>query len=81
MAMPRVRRLATPSKAETDILIEVSGTIKALGITQAEMAKRIGIAPSTMSMRLKNISDMRLGELWAIRKERQRAGIEWGERK
>ena len=77
--MPRVRKLAQLSKEESDILIEVSGTIKALGISQGQMAKRIGIAPSTLSLRLKNISDMRLGELWEIRKERQRAGIEWGE--
>ena len=77
--MPRVRKLAQMSKEESDILIEVSGTIKALGISQGQMAKRIGVAPSTLSLRLKNISDMRLGELWAIRKERQRAGIEWGE--
>lgn len=76
--MPKVRPIGTPSKSETDILIEVSGTIKALGITQTEMAKRVGISPATMSLRLKNISDMRLGELWAIRKERQRAGIKWG---
>lgn len=79
--MPRVRKLAQLSKEESDILIEVSGTIKALGISQGQMAKRIGIAPSTLSLRLKNVSDMRLGELWAIRKERQRAGIEWGGRK
>ena len=77
--MPRVRKLAQMSKEESDILIEVSGTIKALGISQGQMAKRIGIAPSTMSLRLKNISDMRLGELWAIRKERERAGIKCGE--
>lgn len=72
--MPRVAKIAVDPR-ETAIREEIGGTLAAMRITQNELAKRTGITPSTLSNRMKNIGDMRLSELWAIRDVRARSGV------
>lgn len=66
--MPRTKRLVHMDSRELAIRQEI-GAIKAeLMISQGELAKRAGIAPSTLSMRLQEggIADMKLGEYWSL---------------
>lgn len=66
--MPRTRKLIRPDSRELAIRQEI-GAIKAeLMISQGELAKRAGIAPSTLSMRLQEggLADMKLGEYWSL---------------
>ena len=73
--MPRVKPLIRPDPRETEILAEVGAIIAALRITQEELAKRTGIAPSTLSRRMKHPGDFRIRELNAIRDLRKREGV------
>lgn len=69
--MPRVRPLARPDPWKVEILREIGGGMKALGITQNELADRARINRATLSRRIGkkgDISTMTLGELEAIRK-------------
>ena len=73
--MPRVRPLIKQDPRKTAILQEIGGIMAALHLTQNELANRAGIAPSTMSKRMKQIGNMRLRELWAIRDTARKAGL------
>lgn len=73
--MPRVKPLIRPDPRAVAVLEEIGGTLAAMEINQNELAKRIGISPSTLSSRLKHIGDMRLSELWAIQDVRKKSGI------
>lgn len=65
--MPRVRKLGCrPDPRATAVLTEIGGGMKALQITQGELARRAGINRQTMSNRMKDVGGMRLSELWAI---------------
>lgn len=74
--MPKVRKLGCrPDPRETAVLSEIGGGMAALKITQGELARRAGINRQTMSNRMRNIGEMRLSELWAIRKVFEQGGI------
>ena len=73
--MPRVKPLIRPDPRETEIRAEVGAAIAALRITQSELAKRVGIAPSTFSRRMEHPGDFRIRELNAIRDLRKREGV------
>jgi len=69
--MPRVKPLIRPDPWKIEILSEIGGGMKALGITQNELADRARINRATLSRRIGkkgDISTMTLGELEAIRK-------------
>ena len=74
--MPRVKPIGRTDPREAAILAELGGTTAAMKITQGELARRAGIPASTLSNRMKNVGEMRLSELWAIRDVRKRAGVE-----
>ena len=73
--MPRVRPLTKPDQRETEIREQIGSTMAVLRITQGELARRAGIAPQTMSDRMKDVGSMRLSELWRIQDVRRKAGF------
>lgn len=67
--MPRTKPLVRMDEREEAIRKEIGAIRGRLMITQNELAKRAGICPATLSLRLKSngtIGDMRLSEYWAI---------------
>lgn len=60
--MPRVA-LAAAKYAEEDFRREIRVKMAYCGISQAELAKKAGIDPSTLSRRLKDPRRITLGEL------------------
>ncbi len=49
---------------EAAVRAMIAGEAARLGIRQCDVAKKAGIAESTLSKRMKNPRNMRLGELW-----------------
>jgi len=72
--MPRVKPLGRQNPLEADIRAEIASGMARMQITQRELARRSGIEHSKLSRRMHNIGDMRLSELWAIRKVFERGG-------
>ena len=71
--MPRIK-LIRPDPLEADIRAEIASGMARMQINQRELARRAGIEPSTLCRRMKNVREMRLSELWAIRKVFERGG-------
>ena len=74
--MPKVRQFTSYDPLEADIRAEIAAGLARMQITQRELARRSGIDHTKLSRRLRNVGDMRLSELWAIRKVFRKGGIE-----
>lgn len=73
--MPRVKPLGVRADPlEAEIRSEIASGMARMQINQRELARRAGLEPSTLCRRMKNVKDMRLSELWAIRKVFERGG-------
>lgn len=64
--MPKVKPLIRHGPYEKEALEKVGCCMTLLHITQGELARRIGMPPSTLSRRLKNPGEFRAAEMDAI---------------
>lgn len=66
--MPKVKPLAREDPRASAIRAEIGALMGEMRLTQGELAKKSGIPPSTLSLRLSKdgIGSMKLSEYWAL---------------
>ena len=71
--MPRLKQKKEDPK-RVALRMELAEGMACLGIKRTELAKRAGIAYSTLTDHMTNLENMRMGEYWSIKEVFRKGG-------